>query len=228
MLQQTRPPSPLPELLVARPRGCEILLVSFPYYYDLFRKYLKDGHLVDASDLISEIRLVKSPAEVAYMRRAAEIMDCAVRAGFDGLRPGVRECDIHGIVTHAMYTSGGGPPAVAPPIASGPNLISQTFGAATGRSVLAGEPFMLEVGAQYRRYHSVCMRMAFLGEPPSKVRAMHDAILCAIDQGFRHIKSGVPASEVARRVLAGFEDRGYSRRGMQVGYGIGLGYPRRG
>lgn len=61
------------------------------------------------------------------------------------------------------------------------------------------------------------MRMVFLGQPSPKVRAMHDAILGGIDRGFSHIKSGVPASEVAKRVLAGFEDRGLFSLGMQVG-----------
>jgi Xaa-Pro dipeptidase len=196
-----------------------------PYYYDRLRLRLSGGELVDSSELITEIRLIKSPAEIAYMRRAGEIMDRAVRAGFDSLRPGAREYEIHASVAHAMYSAGGGPPAVAPPIASGPNVLSQTHSAAGDRAVEEGEPLMIEVGAQYRRYHAVCLRTASLGQPAPKLRAMHDAIIEATDIGLQTIAAGVPTAEVARRVLAALEVRGFSKRGSHVGYGIGLGYP---
>jgi Xaa-Pro dipeptidase len=196
-----------------------------PHYYDLLRDALREAELVDASDLVTDLRLVKSRAEVAYMRRAGEVMDAGVRAALDLLRPGVRECDVHAAVAHAMYAAGGEPPAVAPPMGAGPRTLTQTHGAATTRTIAAGDPFLLEVGGCVRRYHAVCMRTASLGPPSATMRSMYDAIREATDAGFAAIEPGVPTAEVARRVHDTMATRGYSRRGQHVGYGIGLGYP---
>ena len=196
-----------------------------PHYYDLLRAALRGAELVDASDLVTDLRLVKSRAEVAYMRRAGEVMDAGVRAALDVLRPGVRECDVHAAVAQAMYAAGGEPPAVAPPMGAGPRTLTQTHGAATTRTIAAGDPFLLEVGGCVRRYHAVCMRTASLGPPSATMRSMYDAIREATDAGFAAIEPGVPTAEVARRVHDTMATRGYSRRGQHVGYGIGLGYP---
>ena len=196
-----------------------------PYYYDLLREALAGAELVDASDLVTELRLIKSPAEIAYMRRAGEVMDAGVRAAWDTLRPGVRECDVHAAVAAAMYRAGGEHPSVAPPMGTGPRTLTQTHGAATTREVRAGDPFLLEVGGCVRRYHAVCMRTASVGRPGTRARSMHDAIRAATDAGLAAIKPGVPTAEVARVVHDGLARHGYSRRGQHVGYGIGLGYP---
>jgi Xaa-Pro dipeptidase len=196
-----------------------------PHYHELLREALRDAELTDASDLVTELRLLKSPAEVEYMRRAGQVMDAGVRAAFERLRPGARECDVHAAVAHAMYAAGGEHPSVAPPMGTGPRTLTQTHGGATTRVVAAGDPFLLEVGGCVRRYHAVCMRTASVGPPGDRMRSMYDAIREATDAGFAAIKPGVPTAEVARRVHDTMATRGYSRRGQHVGYGIGLGYP---
>src|SRR5438094_308000 len=196
-----------------------------PYYADLLRESLRGAEVVDASDLVTELRLVKSPGEIACMRRAGQVMDAGVRAAFDVLRPGIRECDVHAAVAHAMYAAGGEHPSVAPPMGAGARTLTQTHGGATTRVVVAGDPFLLEVGGCVQRYHAVCMRTASLGGPGPRLASMYDAIREATDAGFAAIKPGVPTAEVARQVHATMASRGYSRRGQHVGYGIGLGYP---
>jgi Xaa-Pro dipeptidase len=158
------------------------------------------------------------------MRRAGEIMDRAVRTAFESLRPGVREYEIHAEVSRVLVGMTGGSPAVPPPISSGPNLMSQTSSDATDREIQPGDPFMIELGAQCRRYHAVCIRMASLGPPADRLKAMHDAILEGTGSALEMIKPGVPTADVARAVHRGFERHGFSRRGRQVGYGIGIGY----
>jgi len=196
-----------------------------PYYADLLRDALRAAELRDASDLVTELRLVKSPAEVACMRRAGEVMDAGVRAAWEVLRPGIRECDVHAAVASAMYTAGGEHPSVAPPMGTGRRTLTQTHGAATTLEIQPGDPFLLEVGGCVRRYHAVCMRTASLGRPSPGMQSMYDAIRAATDVGLGHIKPGVATADLARFVHGEMAKRGYSRRGQHVGYGIGLGYP---
>jgi Xaa-Pro dipeptidase len=197
-----------------------------PYYYDLLREQVPEGvELVDASDLITELRLLKSPAEMAYMRRAAHILDRAFGAAFEVVRPGVRECDVSAAVLSTLASNGGDFPAVAPPIASGPRTLTQTHGAATERVMCHGEPFTIEIGAPYERYHAVAVHSGYLGPPPAEIQELHSALRAGIEAGLEVIRPGVPTSVVATTVVDRLEERGLSRRGRHVGYGIGIGYP---
>ena len=197
-----------------------------PYYYDLLRAALPDGaELVDASDLVSELRLTKSAAELAYMRRAAQIMDEAFAAAFAAARPGARECDVNAAVLHTLSRLGADYPAVAPPIASGPRTITQTHGAATERVMQTGDPLTIEIGAPYRRYHAVAVHSGHLGEPSPELRALYNGLRDGLEAGLEAIRPGQPVAKVAATYVDQLESQGLARRGRHVGYGIGIGYP---
>jgi Xaa-Pro dipeptidase len=195
-------------------------------YHEALRQRLGQSvQLIDASDLVAAHRMVKSPAEIALVRRAGAIMDMAFTAARDVLKPGVRETDLHAAIAHALYANGADPPAVPPPIASGPRTQTQTHGSATERRIEAGDPVTIEVGAPYRRYHAVGLRSALVGASSASLERLHDGLSGALAAGERPIGPGVPAAEVARATLAGLEAAGLSRAGRHVGYAIGIGYP---
>jgi Xaa-Pro dipeptidase len=197
-----------------------------PYYYDLLRAAMPEGtELVDASDLVTELRLVKSPAELVYMRRAAQIMDQAFTAAFAAVRPGARECDVNAAVLHTLSSLGADYPAVAPPIASGPRTITQTHGAATERVMQPGDPLTVEIGAPYKRYHAVAVHSGHLGEPPAELRSLYNRLRDGIEAGLEIIRPGETAARLATDVVDRLESGGLARRGRHVGYGIGIGYP---
>jgi hypothetical protein len=52
------------------------------------------AELVDASYVVSRLRLIKSPAEIVYARRAAELADAALDAAMPLIKPGGSEADI--------------------------------------------------------------------------------------------------------------------------------------
>ena len=93
--------------------------------------------LVDASELVSRLRLVKSPAELAYVRRAAGLADSAWGAAREMARPGVDESDILAAMQGAVLGGGGDYPGNEFVIASGRDaLLCRYF---TGRRKLAAE-----------------------------------------------------------------------------------------
>jgi Xaa-Pro dipeptidase len=195
-------------------------------YHEALRQELgRAVQLVDASELVAAHRMVKSPAEVALVRRAGEIMDRAFLAARDILKPGIRETDLHAAIAQVLYANGADPPAVPPPIASGPRTQTQTHGSATERRIEAGDPVTIEVGAPYRRYHAVGLRSALVGASSPAIQRLHDGLSGALATGEQLIGPGVPTAVVARATLAGLEDAGLSRAGRHVGYGIGIGYP---
>src|SRR5262245_9788673 len=54
---------------------------------------LPNAKFLDADLVVNWIRAKKSPAEVAYMRRGARLVEQAMRAAYEAIAPGVRECD---------------------------------------------------------------------------------------------------------------------------------------
>ena len=66
--------------------------------------------LEDASDLIRALRLVKSPAEIAYVRRAAELADDSLQAMLEAAGPGAFEGDISAAGQSVNLRGGGDPP----------------------------------------------------------------------------------------------------------------------
>ena len=68
---------------------------------------LPRADLVDAFGVVEQLRLVKSPAEIAYMRRAAELSELGTAAGIEAMRPGAADYEIAAAVTGEMYRAGG-------------------------------------------------------------------------------------------------------------------------
>ena len=90
---------------------------------------------VDASDLVSGLRLVKSEEELAYVRRAGELADDALSAALPLIRPGGDEGEILAEMQGAVFKGGGDYPGNEFIIGSGPRARLCRY--ASGRRQLA-------------------------------------------------------------------------------------------
>ena len=92
------------------------------------------GEMVDASELISRLRLVKSPAEIAYIKRAAELSDAALDAAHALAKPGADEGEILAAMQGVIFAGGVDYPANEFIIGSGKDaLLCRYF---SGRKIL--------------------------------------------------------------------------------------------
>jgi Xaa-Pro dipeptidase len=130
--------------------------------------------LADASALVTELRAVKSPAEIACHREAARLADAALEAAVAATRPGAFEGDILAELQGAIFRGGGDDPANEQIIGSGPGaLMCRYF---TGRRHLGENDLLtLEFAAAWRHYHAALMRTVVIGRPDPRVLAMHAA-----------------------------------------------------
>jgi len=135
--------------------------------------------LEDASLLVSRLRLVKSPAEIAYVRRAAELADAAYDEAVRLAAPGAFEGDILAAMHGAVFRGGGDDPANEFVIGSGPGaLLCRYF---TGRRHLdPQDQLTLEWTGTYRHYHAAMMRTIVVGAVPDRQREMHAVALEAL------------------------------------------------
>jgi Xaa-Pro dipeptidase len=126
--------------------------------------------LSDASRLVSRLRVVKSPAEQAYLRRAAELSDAALDAALPLVAPGGFEGDILAAMHGAIYAGGGDDPANEFVIGSGPQALLCRYH--SGRRHLdADDQLTLEWAGAYRHYHAAMMKTLVLGDCPPAQRA---------------------------------------------------------
>ncbi len=196
-----------------------------PHHYVRLKNLFGESLVTEATNLIHDLSLVKSPTELKYIREAARIADVAMARFAASLREGRSELEIAAEVYHELLSSGSG--LAASPI----NLVSGerscfSHGAPTDRRLRRGDCGNIEYGATFKRYTSTIGRQFCLGEPTPRMRELTDLVLRASDACLAEIRGGVPAvvpHEAAKRVIA---DAGLDRARVHLsGYGLAPGSP---
>jgi Xaa-Pro dipeptidase len=177
--------------------------------------------LEDASDLTPALRLVKSPAEIAHVRRAGELADAAWDAAAPLIAPGADEGDILAAMQGEVFRLGGDYPGNEFIIGSGPRALLCRY--ASGRRRLdARDQLTLEWAGASARYHAALMRTVVVGPPRPEHVAMHaaarDALLACEDA----LRPGRPMGEVFAAHARALDAAGYGHARLNAcGYALG-------
>ena len=67
---------------------------------------LSNAKFVEASDLVDEIKAVKSEEEIAIMRRTAEMQDLCMEAAFKAMKPGMKDIEVAAVAEHVGHGHG--------------------------------------------------------------------------------------------------------------------------
>lgn len=168
--------------------------------------HLKRGRLsratfVDASDMVDEIKVIKSEEELALIRRTAALQDAAMEAAFAAIKPGMREYEVAAVAEHAIHAGGG---------EQGIYLCSSTPGAGSSgpgvwqanrhlqnRLLREGDVFTLLVetngpGGQYTELGRTCV----LGRAPQALKDEFEVILEARRRTLEMLKPGASCKEI--------------------------------
>ena len=177
--------------------------------------------LEDASELVSVLRAVKSPAELAYARRAAELADDALAKAERGARADAFEGDILADMQGAIFRGGGDYPGNEFIIGSGRDaLLCRYF---SGRRTLDPEDQLtIEFAGVYRHYHAALMRTILIGRASPRQHDMHAACSEALAAAKEALRPGRPIGEAFdahARVLdaAGFRAHRLNACGYSMG-----------
>jgi Xaa-Pro dipeptidase len=143
---------------------------------------LAEADIVDAADVLWELRMIKDDQEIDYIREADRINDDALRGAFARLKAGSSEADVARLVGAGLVEAG----AIRPPYGQ-VLIVSQAKSRALGhraRMLGPSEEFVLspgdllfvDSGAVVSGYWGEFNRMAVVGEPTERQRKHHDAI----------------------------------------------------
>jgi Xaa-Pro dipeptidase len=152
-------------------------------------------HLSDASDLVSRLRVVKSPAELEYVQRAADLADQALDQAHRLAGPGADEGGILAAMQGVIFQGGGDYPGNEFIIGSGEDALLCRY--KSGRRKLSSQDQLtLEWAAAYRHYHAALMRTIPIGGADKLHRKMHQVCLEAMSACQEALKPGRPIGEV--------------------------------
>jgi Xaa-Pro dipeptidase len=177
--------------------------------------------LEDASRLVSQLRLVKSPAEMAYVRRAAELADDALDEAKRLCVAGAFEGDILAAMQGAVFKGGGDYPGNEFIIGSGAGALMGRY-TAGHRHLDAEDQITLEFAGVYRHYHSCLMRTIRVGPPPENQLRMHEVALEAMDACMEAARPGNTVGGVFDAYAKVCDDAGFAdARFAACGYCLG-------
>jgi Xaa-Pro aminopeptidase len=206
--------------------GCEFGVeqrLGLPF--DEFRKLqaeVPDAEWLDASTVLWELRLHKSPAEVVCMRRAAKIQSEAYRQLLPRVHAGMKESELHRIFVHALVDQGVERPGYVA-MHSGEGNYRRVSSWPTDRVLAHGDLWFIDSGARYRGYWTDFGRTVAVGKPSREQRDYYHIAYSAMHAALEIAGPGVRVSELrtaADRVLQqhGIHEKHWAR----IGHGIGL------
>ncbi|MBO0821106.1 MAG: aminopeptidase P family protein [Nocardiopsaceae bacterium] len=171
-------------------------------------------------------RAVKSPAEVACMRRAAGISDQAMAAGIAAARPGAGERSVAAEVYRGMIEAGGEPPGF-PPLIRPTAILDREHVSWSSETLRPGTGLFFELSGSVRRYHAPQSRIVYLGEAPRKAAEAAESALAGLVAAREALRPGAFTGEVYaawQRVAAGGAATAAPVR-HHCGYLVGIGFP---
>jgi Xaa-Pro dipeptidase len=195
-----------------------------PHHYLGLREMFGAG-FVEATGLVPGLKLVKSAAELDYVRQAAALADIGMARFAAELAPGQTELALAGGIYETLLRNGSG--IAASPI----NLVSgvrsaYSHGAPTTRVLERGDFVNVEFGATVRRHTATIGRQFVLGPPTARMRELYDVVRRASDAMLATIRDGVPARDphLAAKTVIG--EAGLEQWRVHLsGYSLGPGFP---
>ncbi|MEV4836828.1 Xaa-Pro peptidase family protein [Nonomuraea sp. NPDC049486] len=187
-----------------------------------FRDVLPDTEQVLAGSVLRELRMRKSPAEVAALREAGEAIDAVHRQVPGFLRAGRTEREVARDIAEAILATGHATVDFTI-VASGPNGASPHHDV-SDRVIQAGEPVVVDIGGQMPSgYCSDSTRTYCVGEPPADFAAYYEVLRRAQDAACAAVRPGVSCESIdaaARDIIA---EAGYGDHFIhRTGHGIGV------
>ena len=181
--------------------------------------------LQDASDLVRLLRLVKSPAELGYIREAGRLADEACALSQRLTLAGAHVGAIYGEMISTIMRGDGDPSASRWPMGAGDEALLVRYHTGHG-TVGVRDQVQFEIAAAFRHYHAALMYVILTGEVDPRQRDMFSACAEALDACEATLKPGNTVGEVFEQHALVFEKAGYTGHFLNAcGYTMGATYP---
>ncbi|MCH7605985.1 MAG: aminopeptidase P family protein [Chloroflexi bacterium] len=178
--------------------------------------------LVATSDIAEEHRVFKDKDEIAMLQKAIDASDAAMEAVCPTIQAGMTEREVAWRMEVAMREFGADGISFDTIVAAGPNG-AMAHHRPSDQPIRAGEPIVIDMGAQAGGYCSDITRTVVVGEPDDTFRKIYDIVLGAQLTAINTVKVGMTGEECDGLSRAVIEEAGYGDNfGHSLGHGVGL------
>ena len=175
---------------------------------------------VDCRNLISEIKMVKTPAEIQLLRFAARTTEKAIRITYEMTRPGDTEKSVADMLGYAITRLGADKP--------GSNIVASAErtvqGHHTAEDVIlkVGDLFRVDYGGIFSGYLTDMARTAVVGQSSENQRSIYEKIWIIHQAMLAGIHPGAIPHQLVAKALKQYDDAGMPPNRSFFGHGIGL------
>jgi Xaa-Pro aminopeptidase len=174
----------------------------------------------NASDMLSEARVVKSHDEIECMRKAAGIVEKGVKVGRECIQKSITEREIALEVEEAMRKHGAESISYCV-VQTGAK--TATWDPPSEDRVKKGDFFLMDLSATYNGYHADITRMTVVGKPSEKQKKVYAVVLEAQSKAIDTIRDGVKAGLVNDAARTVMDEKGFIEFfPFGIGHGLGL------
>lgn len=200
-------------------------LFMTPRIYERLLDGASSAQWSDCSGLIDELRLVKSPLEQEYTRKAAAAADAGTLAAVEAIHDGVSDYEVAAACHAAMIRAGSEYPGFGPFIRPTRRL-GEEHTTWRGDRFESGDAVFLEIGGAYRKYQAPMGRLVYVGEAPDGAGKSAELAITGMQAICDALRPGARAGDVYQAWKdvadgAGLVD--YHRH--HCGYLVGIGFP---
>lgn len=202
--------------------GFEERYLAFGEYKKINQNLGKRIDLIPTHSLIENPRQIKSPEELAKIRKAIRITVRALRFIEKFISPGKKEIEVAAQLERFIRYNGARASAFDIIVAAGANSSFPHHPTSQGR-IKNNEPVLVDLGVNYQGYKSDLTRVFFLGKITPLIRRIYDIVAQAQYQAIRKIRPGVNINKIDAAARQYITRKGYGRFFCHnLGHGIGL------
>jgi Xaa-Pro aminopeptidase len=190
--------------------------------HDKLGKSLENTAIIGLDAIVAKQRIIKEPAEIEKISRAARIADKAFSHIIGFIKPGLSEKDIALELEFYMRKSGADSLSFETIVASGVRS-SMPHGAPTDKRVEKGEFITMDFGCMVEGYCSDMTRTVHLGPASEEDRNVYAVVLKAQKEAMKSIREGMSCFSVDKIARDIIMENGYGEYfGHGLGHGVGL------
>ena len=188
--------------------------------YERLKKALPNVEFVDGTDVLMATREIKTPEEIARLRKAGDAIEKGLAACYAAAKPGMTELDLERIIRRTVLDEGCTTNYVQ--VGTGTRgAIGPLF--SSDAPLKKGDFIRIDASARYQYYVSDICRMATVGEPTKQMRDVYAAVFEAEMAAVRLVKPGVKISQLFDAAVKVPPTRGIKEyRRHHIGHGLGI------
>jgi len=165
-------------------------------FVDTIRARVPNLEVVDVTQQLQQLRAVKSPSELALIRRAAELTVLAHREAMQAAEPGMNEFELQALIEYTFRRNGADRPGFASIVGSGPNSTTLHY-TTDDRFMQAGETVVIDIGALYKGYSAdVTRTLPVSGTFTREQREIYQVVRDAQAAAERQVRVGGSARQM--------------------------------